>query len=140
MTSKRRTGKAPAAERTGTTTPLEWAAALLGLAVVVAALVVLVRQAVIGGDGPPVIATEVTAVEAAGAGYRVDVRVVNRGERTAAALKVEGTIEGPGGDPETSDTIIDYLPAHSTQPVSLLFSRDPRRAHLAVRAVSFTNP
>jgi uncharacterized protein (TIGR02588 family) len=140
VTSKRRAGKAPAEERTGTTTPLEWAAALLGLAVVLAALVVLVHQALTGGDGAPIIATEVTAVERAGASYRVEIRVVNRGERTAAQLKIEGTIEGPGGEPETSDTVIDYLPARSTQPVSLLFSRDPRRAHLSVRAVSFTDP
>ncbi len=140
MTSKRRTGKAPAEERTGTTTPLEWAAALLGLAVVLAALGVLAYQAATNGDGPPVIATEVTAVERSGGSYRVEVRVVNRGGHTAAQLKIEGSIEGAGGEPETSDTVIDYLPARSTRPVSLLFSRDPRRAHLAVRAVSFTDP
>lgn len=139
MTSKRRAGKAPPQERTGTTTPLEWVAALLGLAVVLAALGVLVHQASSGG-GPAVIATEVTAVERAGASYRVEVRVVNRGERTAGQLKVEGTIDGPGGEPETSDTVIDYLPPHSTRPVSLLFTRDPRRAHLSVRAVSFSDP
>jgi uncharacterized protein (TIGR02588 family) len=140
VTSKRRAGKTPPEERTGTTTPLEWVAALLGLVVVLAALVVLVHQALLGGDGPPVIATEVTAVERGGGSYRVEVRVVNRGGRTAAQLKIEGTIEGPGGVPETSDTVIDYLPAHSTQPINLLFTRDPRRAQLAVRVVSFTDP
>ena len=140
MTSKRRAGKAPPAQRTGTTTPLEWVAALLGLVVVLAALAVLVRQAASGDGGPPVIATEVTAVERTGATYRVEVRVVNRGESTAAQLTIEGTIDSPGGEPEKSDTVIDYLPARSTRPVSLLFTRDPRRAHLAVRATSFTDP
>lgn len=140
MTSKRRAGKAPPQERTGTTTPLEWVAALVGLAVVVGALTVLGYQALFSSGGPPIIATEVTAVERSGATYRVDVRVVNRGERTAAQLKVEGTIEGPGGEPEKSDAMIDYLPARSSRPVSLLFGRDPRRTHLTVRAISFTEP
>ncbi|HTE50205.1 MAG TPA: hypothetical protein VK698_04980 [Kofleriaceae bacterium] len=140
MTSKRRVGKAPPEERTGTTTPLEWAAALLGLAVVLAALAVLVQQAVSGGGGSPIIATEVIAIERAGTSYRVEVRVVNRGERTAGQLKIEGTIDGTGGEPETSDTVLDYLPPHSRRPVILLFTRDPRRNHLAVRAVSFADP
>jgi uncharacterized protein (TIGR02588 family) len=48
-------------------------------------------------------------------------------------------VAGPGGEAETSDTVIDYLPPGSTRPISLLFSRDPS-AGLNVRAVSFSDP
>ena len=136
MTSKRRTGKAPPAERTGTTTPLEWVVAILGLCVVLAALAVLAHQALTRGDGAPVIATSVIDVKRAGESYVVEVLVENRGERTAAQLKIEGTL----GTDETSDTVLDYLPPRSTRPIGLMFTKDPRSAKLTVRAVSFTDP
>jgi uncharacterized protein (TIGR02588 family) len=140
MTSKRRTGKAPAEERSGTTTPLEWLAAIVGMGVVLAALSVLVHQTVTGADGPATIATDVVAVKRVGSSYMVEVEVANRGGRTAGQLKIEGKVAGPGGEAETSDTIIDYLPPGSTRPISLLFSRDPSAAGLKVRAVSFSDP
>jgi uncharacterized protein (TIGR02588 family) len=140
MTSKRRTGKAPSAERTGTTTPLEWVVAALGLGVVLAAIAVLLHQTTSAGDRPPTIVTEVSSVSRMGAAYRVEVRVANIGERTAGELKIEGTLGGPGGALETSDVMLDYLPPDSTRQVSLLFSRNPHGSTLTIRAVSFRDP
>jgi uncharacterized protein (TIGR02588 family) len=139
MTSKRRIGKAPPEQRTGTTTPLEWLVAAIGLCVVLAALSVLVHQTMKGGDGPPAIVTEVVEVRQVGETYMVELRVENRGERTAGQLKIQGQVATPDGPAETSDTVIDYLPPHSTRPVTLLFTRDPGSA-LTVRPVSFTDP
>lgn len=135
MTSKRRT-KAPPDERTGTTTPLEWVVAVLGLCVVLAALSVLLHQALTRGNGPPAIVTSVVDVTRAGEAYVVEVLVENRGARTAAELKIEGSL----GADETSDTTIDYLPPKSTRPIGLLFTKDPRSTRLTIRAVSFTDP
>ena len=136
MTSKRRTGRAPPEKRTGTTTGLEWLLAFIGLALVVGALAVLLHQATTGGNGPPAIATEVVSVRPVDGAYRVEVRVSNRGGQTAAELKLAGILSHPGGGAETSDTVIDYLPPHSSRTVTFSFARDPRAAELSVRVVS----
>lgn len=140
MTRKKRSGSDRSTPRTGTTTPLEWLVAVVGLALVVGTIAVLLHHTRENGDHPPEIVAEASSVSRAGAAYLVEVRVENRGGRPAGSLKIEGTHRGAGDEEEVSDVVVDYLAPHSTGQVTLMFSRDPRRGSLAVRAVSFREP
>ncbi len=48
----------------------------------------------------------------------VEIEVANRGGAPPASCKIEGKVAGPGGEAETSDTVIDYLPPRSTRPIT----------------------
>jgi uncharacterized protein (TIGR02588 family) len=117
--------------RTAKSTPrpsaLEWAAATIGLIVVLAALGVLAWQGVSGGSTPPDIMVRPAGVERAGAVWRLDLEASNAGERTAQDVVIEGRL----GD-ETAQVTLDYLPGHGRREVSLVFTQRPDAAELHV--------
>ena len=116
---------------------LEWVAAALGLAIAVALLGIIGREALASGDGDqvPVLAAEVEAIEPTSGGHVVRIRVSNRSRQTAARVEVEGT----AGE-ETSAASIDYVPGRSRAEGGLVFRTDPRRTGLSVRVTGYQLP
>jgi uncharacterized protein (TIGR02588 family) len=118
----------------------EWAVALLGVVLVVGALGFLGYEAVTRQDSPPDITVQVDSISPTRTGYLVQIRVLNHGGATAAALKVEGVLVDEAGSGETSETTIAYVPAHSERKGGLFFTKDPRQFGLRLRAQGYEAP
>ena len=120
--------------------PLEWAAAAVGLAVALALLAIIGREAVAGNDHPlPVLTASVERVASTAAGHVVEFRVRNLSEQTAAAVQVEGTVTS-GGEEQTSSASVDYVPGRSNAEGGLIFAADPRRGKLELRVTGYEIP
>jgi uncharacterized protein (TIGR02588 family) len=120
--------------------PWEWAVALLGLVLVLGSMGFLAYQAVAGDDSPPDILIQANAIMPVRAGYLVQIQAINQGGSTAAELRIEGTLMGERGSVESSEAVIDYVPAHSHRNGGLFFTKDPRQFTLQLRATGYAEP
>lgn len=118
----------------------EWVVAGLGLVLVLSCLGYLLLQAMAGPPTPPDPRIEVVAVRAQGDRFLVELRVSNRGQATAEALKVAGELRQGDAVLEEADTEFEFLPGESSRLGGLFFERDPRRFALRLRAVSYQVP
>ncbi len=115
---------------------LEWVSAALGLAIAVALLGIIGREAVHrDSDEVPILAPRVERIDVIPGGYLAEVVVTNRAGRTAARVE----LEGKAGN-ETSGASIDYVPGHSQAEGGLLFRTDPRRSGLSIRVTGYQLP
>lgn len=114
--------------------------AALGLLLVLGTVGYLVYRAVTTHVGPPEIRIEQRAITPLKNGFVVEVDVRNDGNRTAAALTVEGELDLPGSEKETSDVSLDYVPGHSHRRAGLFFEHDPERYPLKLRAKGYQEP
>lgn len=134
MTAKRKPGREPVP-------PLEWLSAALGLLLALGIVGALVREGLAGSDhAVPVLAVKTSRVVAAGGGYVVEVTVANAAPHTAASVQIEGQLETPGAEPETSNATIDYVPGRSSAKAGLLFATDPRAGELKLRVMGYEVP
>jgi uncharacterized protein (TIGR02588 family) len=118
----------------------EWAAAIIGLVVVLAVLACLTYRAIWTVDSPPQITITVLAVEPQGAGYLVRTRVANIGATSAAQVVIEGGLKPEVGQEERSQITLDYVAAGSKRTAGFLFSTDPRQGQLRIRALGYQDP
>lgn len=84
-------------------------------------------------------AAEIRATEGL---FYVPLEVQNRGGATAKEVVVETELEpaAGGGEPETAETVVDYLAGQEAQRVYAVFDQDPRGRRLTARVVSFQEP
>lgn len=122
------------------TSALEWAVAILGGALVIALLGYLVMEAVRRPDTPPDVLARVERVRVVRGGYLVQIRVANRGERTAQGLTVTGELRRDGAAPATSAATFDYVPARSERAGGLFFQEDPRAGQLELHVGGYQEP
>ena len=73
-------------------------------------------------------------------GYLVKFRAVNNGGSTVEGLTIEGTLRNGSETVETSDTVLEWVPAHSEREGGLFFTSDPRQHQLQLRAKGYENP
>lgn len=115
---------------------LEWAAAAIGLVILLGLSFVLLREAIVGKDRDvPALSAEIERVTATPAGFVADIVVSNRSRQTAAAVHVEGKL----GDEQASATL-DYVPGLSQARGGLIFRNDPRRGDAEVSVVGYELP
>jgi uncharacterized protein (TIGR02588 family) len=122
------------------TSPWEWIAALVGAALVVTIVGYLVINALRGRSTPPQIEIEVLDVFNRGTSYLVEIRVVNRGESTAAQLVVEGELRRGPKTVETATITLSFAPAGSSREAGLIFENDPSGYDLQLRARGYETP
>ncbi len=120
--------------------PLEWAAALIGLALVCGAIGTMVWLGLTRGSAPPDVSVQVEAVTALADGYVVTIRALNTGATTAADVTVEGELRNASGVAETSTMSFKYLAPQSEKRGGLFFSKDPRKFELTVRPKGYETP
>jgi uncharacterized protein (TIGR02588 family) len=137
---RQRRGEAQQASANDAPPPWEWAVALLGLVLVLGSIGFLAYQVVAGDDSPPDVLISADAILPVKSGYLVQIRAVNQGGSTAAELRIEGTLRSESGSVETSETVIDYVPAHSHRKGGLFFTQDPRQFSLQLRAKGYAEP
>lgn len=135
-------GRSPASR--GDTRPAggsrwEWVLAALSTLLVGGMIVFLLTEAG-EPETPPLITLRAESVIPSPGGYLLQVRAVNRGHRTAAAVRIVGVLEEGGAEVETSEVTLDFVPGESWAPATLVFRRDPRRYRLELRPTGFTDP
>jgi uncharacterized protein (TIGR02588 family) len=118
----------------------EWVVAALGAALVAATIGYLVWLALGRDQAPPEVQVVVGDVVALEHSFLVAFRAVNTGGSAAAALVIEGELEGPGGVVETAQATIDYLPPRSARSGGLFFRNDPRVHALRLSPKGYVEP
>ena len=113
----------------------EWAVAALSALLVLGTIAWLAVRAM-RPAAEPAFAVSVDAVTVHQGGWTARVRVENRGDRAAAAVEVEGALEGG----ETSGFTLDFLAGRSTRHGALRFRGDPRPAALTLRVRGYADP
>lgn len=108
--------------------------------VVLGTIGVLLHEGFTHSSSPPRIEIAVDSIVRAGAGYLVEFSARNRGESTAAGLRVEGEIVGARGSIEVSHTEIDYVPGRGVRAAGLFFSQDPAQGSLRIRPTGYDRP
>lgn len=121
------------------TSVLEYLVAALGLVFVLGVVGFMTYRALSDGNQPPDVSLKVVQVTRSSGGYHVAIEAQNTGDETAAELGVEGTVERPGQEPETSETTFDFVPPDSVREGGLFFSEDPRGA-LTLRVLGYREP
>lgn len=115
---------------------LEWAAAAIGLLLLLGLCFALLREFGGGNDrAVPILSAKIERVIRTPAGFVAEVVVSNRSRQTAAAVQVEGEL----GDEQASATL-DYVPGRSEARGGLIFKDDPRAGPIEVRVVGYELP
>lgn len=127
----------PAAAGTST---LEWGVAGLGAVLLLAVVGYLGIQALNDRSGPPAITLTAAPPVRAGDGWVVEVTVRNEGFTTAAELEIEGTLTEGERVVEEAGATLDYVPKQSEEEAGLVFSEDPGRYQLELRARGYAEP
>jgi uncharacterized protein (TIGR02588 family) len=55
-------------------------------------------------------------------------------------VTIEGKVVAPDGATERAEAVLDYLPPRSDREGALLFTTDPRRGELRLRATGYAKP
>lgn len=120
---------------------LEWAAAAVGLLLVVGSIGFVLYKAAAETGIPPILTVTADSVTPVENGWLVKFTLENKGEKNAADVAVEGKIRQEGAeDPETSTITIDYAPANSKREGGLFFSVNPAEHKLELRALGYREP
>ena len=109
---------------------LQWAMAVLGGLVTLGVVAVVLWEAM-QPSRPPALSARIVAVEATPAGHVAEIKVVNDGDDTAAAVDIEGELGG-----RTATATLDYVPGRGHATAYLRFDEDPRGAAVAVKGWS----
>lgn len=123
----------------GGTSPWEWVVGALGALLVAATVSFMAYEALARERTPPDLVIQVDSVSRTTGGWRVEIIARNRGTTTAARVLVEGRLRG-GGEPETAEVTIDYVPGRGERAAGMIFTRDPRAGSLELRARSYDLP
>lgn len=118
---------------------LEWTVFGLGLILVLATLVYLVREAATRGSSPPELVVDLGAPRQAAEGFQLPVTVVNRGERVAEDVSVTISLTA-GTEREEAVLTIAFLPQQSKREGWVTFRRDPSGGDLKVGPVGYASP
>lgn len=132
-------GKPEGGART-TAPPLEWAAAAVGLALLVAIIGYLAYFALTSPVDVPAVTVQSQGVGRSGESYVVVAEVRNRSGAAAASLEIRGELRRDGAVIEASEATLDYLPPSSTRRVGLFFRNDPEGYALSLFPTGYIEP
>jgi len=110
---------------------LEWIMAALGALITLIALGLLLRDAHRAPTPPQLTAHLVEARPLGAAAWAAEVEVINRGDETAARVRVRAEAAG-----QVSEAEADYVAGHGSARLTLVLPADPAGAVLTVRGWS----
>lgn len=119
---------------------MEWVFAVIGAVLVAGTLGFIAWQGFAHNGAPPEVSFKVHSIAEIGSGYLVTVHATNRGDTTAADVKVEGELSGPAGSIEKSEMSFTYLPPRSPKTGGMFFANDPRTLTLRLSAKGYESP
>ncbi len=120
--------------------PWSWIVSVLGLLLVAGAIGYTLYKVATKEETPPDIVIQQERVVQGTESYLVEIRIFNKGGSAASGLVVEGSLVEEGNSLETSTITIEYAPAESSRKAGLVFTRDPRRYQLKIRALGYEEP
>lgn len=118
----------------------EWIIAVVGLILVVGAIGSAFYSAVFSKSTPPILSVTSEPPQPSGDGFIVPFHVKNTGNRTAAAVTIEGELKSGDEVAETSTATLTYSPAHSERGGGLYFTKNPQQFNLQIRATGYQEP
>jgi uncharacterized protein (TIGR02588 family) len=118
----------------------EWVYAAIGFVLVAGTIAFLGNEALQGRNRPPEISIRTEEIISLEQGFLVRITAANRGDRTAASVKIEGELRTDGATVETTETTFQYVPGRSERKGGLFFAQDPRRMKLVVTARGYEEP
>jgi len=119
--------------------PWEWAVAALGAGVVIGLIALMGHRALQEESPVPSLHVEAREVHARAGGFVVLLDVRNSGSG-AANVAIEGELRDGESMIESSGVTLDYVPADSHREAGLIFTRDPSRHQLQLRATGYESP
>jgi uncharacterized protein (TIGR02588 family) len=119
---------------------LEWTVFAIGLVLVVATLGFLVRESIVGDEGPPEVVARLGKPRISEGGHLIPVEVANIGQTTAEDVLVPIFLDLPGGRREEAELNIAFLPRDSKRNGWVSFRADPRRGTIRLGAIAFEVP
>lgn len=128
------------AEAAGRPAALEWIVGLVSLLLVAAMAGFILVQGLTDDDAPPALRAMPGAVAAVGDRFRVEFRVVNRGDAAAAAVAVAGELRDGDTVVEASAATLDYVGGNSERGGGLMFTADPARYTLQLAVEGYADP
>ena len=120
--------------------PIEWAAAIISTALVIAMLAYTFYQAMSNGSEPPLITVQADSVIDTPGGFLVMFTATNAGDETAAAVQISAELMRDSVAVEESSATLDYVPSQAVRSGGIMFSKDPRMYRLELRATGFSRP
>jgi uncharacterized protein (TIGR02588 family) len=117
-----------------------WGIAVLGVLLVASSIGFMLYEAIAGDSSPADVTVHVDATVQTSTGYLVKFRAINAGGSTVEGLTIEGVLRNGADVLETSDTVLEWVPAHSEREGGLFFTSDPRQHQLQLRAKGYENP
>lgn len=117
---------------------LEWTVFGASLALIGLVVGLLLHAHLTTGGGPADIAVTLGDPVAADGRYAVPVEVRNDGDTTAEDVQVRVSLTG--GEEETSEVTLPYVPYRSQRRAWVTFSRAPAPDRLAARVLGYREP
>lgn len=114
--------------------------AYVSLLLVASLLGYLFYAAVLSSDLPADIVLTVEQIESSGDDYLVRFSARNKGEQTAASVKIKGELFVNNKEVEQASVTLQYLAPKSQADGSFYFQRDPRQADLRLQVVGYRHP
>lgn len=119
---------------------LEWLVGGAGALLISLIVGYLVFSALGRDESPPDVRLRVLEVRELAESFVVRFEAENVGSIAAAQLVIEGELELAGGQTETGEATIDYLPPRSTREAALVFESDPASGTLSLTPLGFSRP
>ncbi|MDQ3057827.1 MAG: hypothetical protein M3Q96_08890 [Pseudomonadota bacterium] len=117
----------------------EWVVAAMGASLVACLLAFMGYRAMRGDTQVPDFQIGVQEIQSVNGGYVVALDIRNTGGG-AANVAIEGTLSDGGNTIESSGVTVDYVPADSRREAGLMFTQDPSRHRLQLRATGYESP
>ena len=119
---------------------LEWTVFALSALLIAAVISFLVYETATIGNAPPDIQVQIGAPEPRTGYFAVPIEVMNKGDHTAEGVHVEIVLKGGGGNEETGDFEIAFLPRRGSREAWVTFKSDPREGTLEARVLGYEKP
>jgi uncharacterized protein (TIGR02588 family) len=119
---------------------IEWVTGTVSAVIVIAVMVWIAKDAIADRDASPDLVGSVARVEPRSGGYQVQFEVRNRASVTASQVKVRGEVRDGDALLEATETVVDYVPGHSTATGGMIFQRDPGGKTIHIQATAFNDP
>ena len=132
--------KSAAAQEAQAIPTLEWIIGGIGFVIIAGVLGFLLYTAISENHPAPDVKISVESIMQIRNGYLVRLTVTNEGGLTAEGVIVEGELRKGADVIERSETVIEFLPAHSKKRGGLFFSKDPKQYELTVRPLGYEEP
>ena len=140
MATRGKSRRGPARGGAGDGIPvLEWVGAATGAIIAAALLGLLGWDALTGHDRPADLVVEVVRRIPSSGSTTVEIRILNRGGRTAADVEVRGSAAA-GGATYAAEMAFDLVPGHSEHGGALVFPPLADGAPVDVRVVGYRDP